>query len=790
MTIKALDCTLRDGGYINNWLFDTKHCISILRSLCDAGLEIIECGYVNSAKGCSEGSTQFDSLITLNNLLSGNFHHMDLDGHLFVAMINYQDLVLDQIPVVDGHSIQGIRLAFHKADRHEVPRVANVLIERGYKVFIQPMVTSGYTEQELIEMIAFFSELDIYAFYLVDSFGSLTPRVVSQYADLFVKHLPNCVGIGFHGHNNQQLAFANAITFMESFNSVDRDIIVDVSMFGMGRGAGNLNTELFLNYANKHCGGQYLITPILETIDSYLASVHEQSYWGYSIAQYLSSIYDCHPNYANYLIKKRRLSMCAIKDVIESIVSKGITLYDEQVVENAYQSYLASNQQSNAIIQIDLLAKAKGLLVLGPGISSVKYAELINSIAHDKRLFVVSVNHIPGPNGVMVDACFVSNQKRMSHIESLSPSCQIWISSDVHAEGSSYVIDFPRLIQSIPGRHDDASILLMALALMNGVKSIYLAGLDGYSDHAHKRTYSFETFDYAMTEDFLKKANRRMAASLQWVREQADLTFLTPSHYQHEMPLKVLGVIPARFKSSRFPGKPLAKIAGQELIMRTYHCVKDCDGLDHVVVATDSDDIYQFCIVHQIPVVMTSPDHQTGTDRVAEAFNQFGSYDFCINVQGDEPIIRHDAIHGILEAYRKDQGKYDVYNLYRIVSAHEAMPQKIVKVVTNDQDELLYMSRQVLPYDHQANRVAQTIKKQVCVYGFTPQALRAFSSYRGKSYNEGYEDIEILRFVDSGFSVKLIEYKHDTLSVDYPDDIQKVESYLEVSSDLENEMAS
>lgn len=237
----------------------------------------------------------------------------------------------------------------------------------------------------------------------------------------------------------------------------------------------------------------------------------------------------------------------------------------------------------------------------------------------------------------------------------------------------------------------------------------------------------------------------------------------------------IVGIIPARFASSRFEGKPLALIDGIPMIKRTYTQALQAKSLDTLLVATDSVEIARYCQSQNIPVCMTSSAHPTGTDRIAEVATRLPA-DLYINIQGDEPLIQPQSIEEVVEEFTRYGHTYMAYNLYNSIDLAQAHTPNVIKVITNHKDELLYMSRSLIPCakDSQAT---PTYKKQVCVYGFSPHALRLFAQHT-KGYNESYEDIEILRFLDLGYQVKMRQTHYTSISVDVPSDVQKVEAAL------------
>jgi len=243
-------------------------------------------------------------------------------------------------------------------------------------------------------------------------------------------------------------------------------------------------------------------------------------------------------------------------------------------------------------------------------------------------------------------------------------------------------------------------------------------------------------------------------------------------------PFSALGIIPARYKSSRFPGKTLTLINGIPMIKRTFLQASKSDQLDKLIVATDDLRISDYCNSENIPVVMTSDDCLTGTDRLAEVveMDAYNNFDIYINIQGDEPVIDPLAIKQIVDLYQNYPEGYMAYNLYKIITdLNEINSNTIIKVIVNENDDLLYMSRLPVPYSNSDKK--SIYKQQIPVYGYTKKALKLFSN-SNKTINEQFEDIELLRFIDLGHKIKMKETIVMSVSVDVPTDLKKIENIL------------
>ena len=238
--------------------------------------------------------------------------------------------------------------------------------------------------------------------------------------------------------------------------------------------------------------------------------------------------------------------------------------------------------------------------------------------------------------------------------------------------------------------------------------------------------------------------------------------------------MKIIGIIPARYKSSRFPGKPLADINGKPMIWWVYDNAKKVKEITELYVATDDQRIRQKCKDLKINVIMTSNKHKTGTDRVAEVAKKIKA-DIYINIQGDEPLIKPRTIKAAIKPFLKDKN-INVTNLMtKIKKEEELIDSTVPKVVVNDKNQGIFLSRSPIPYPKGYND--DGYYKQVCVYGFTPKALNFFfKSKRGKI--EKVEDIEILRFIENDFIVKFVKIKQDTVAVDTKKDLEIVKKIL------------
>ena len=240
--------------------------------------------------------------------------------------------------------------------------------------------------------------------------------------------------------------------------------------------------------------------------------------------------------------------------------------------------------------------------------------------------------------------------------------------------------------------------------------------------------------------------------------------------------MKTVIIIPARYKSTRFPGKPLTLILGKPMILWVAELCAEVLPTEFVYVATEDFQIKEIVEKAGFNVVMTSNKCPTGTDRIAEAATQIEA-DIYINVQGDEPLLNPADILKIIEA--KKMYPNEVINGYsKIGDNEEPESVNIPKVIFNEDQQMVYMSRNLLPGTKTKDFVPPHYYKQVCIYAFSKKELNDYAEFGRKGTLELYEDIEILRFLDIGLNIRVVETKSASLAVDVPEDVIRVEEEI------------
>jgi 3-deoxy-manno-octulosonate cytidylyltransferase (CMP-KDO synthetase) len=248
-------------------------------------------------------------------------------------------------------------------------------------------------------------------------------------------------------------------------------------------------------------------------------------------------------------------------------------------------------------------------------------------------------------------------------------------------------------------------------------------------------------------------------------------------------------VIPARYESSRFPGKPLASLMGKPMIQHVYENSKRALKAEDVIVATDDERIYETVCSFGGKAVMTSKKHATGTDRIAEVARVIG-YDIIVNVQGDEPLVRPQMIDDVI-GLLDDTGAHIGTLVRKITSAKELTDPHVVKVVFNGDGYALYFSRAPIPYHRDEWRSLEDLLSPICfshnchkhigIYSYRREVLLRFAALKA-SRLEDIEKLEQLRALEQGLKVKITETSFDTIGVDVPGDLARVEQWLSLYS--------
>ena len=333
-----LECTLRDGGYITGWHFEDNMIKDTVKKLIEANLDFVELGYLNNSAS-ERNMTQFKTIDQISEFIP-----KDRKDCTILAMADVLQFKPEDLTPYDGKSIDGIRVVFYKHQTEEALTMCKAVSDAGYKLFVQPMVTIDYSVNEYADLAKKIAKLNPYAVSIVDSFGYMIKSDFRQYFKILDNILAPETLIGFHSHNNMNLAFITAQDILEY--ETNRRLVIDSSLYGMGRGAGNLNTELIANYYNMTLGNKYDTIKILNLISDYIMPIHKNRSWGYTPYMFITGAYHYHPNFACYLLDEYDVSVSEFEKFIKTIPEDMKTKCRKPYVLEKWKEFCKANGKS------------------------------------------------------------------------------------------------------------------------------------------------------------------------------------------------------------------------------------------------------------------------------------------------------------------------------------------------------------------------------------------------------------------------------------------------------------
>lgn len=524
--IQILDCTLRDGGYINDWEFGNNNLVSIFERLVDAGIDMIEIGFLDERRPFDCNRSIMPGTDSVNEI----YGYLNRGNAMVVGMIDYGTCGLENITPCKESFLDGIRVIFKKALKEEAMEFCAELKKLGYKVFAQLVSVTSYTDGELMELIRLANEIRPYAVSMVDTYGLMHQNNLMHYFTLLNDNLDSQIALGYHGHNNFQMGYANCIAMLS--NEVERMLVVDGSIYGMGKSAGNAPTELIAMYVNQKMGKKYHISQLLEAIDTNISQFYQPATWGYNMFYYLAASNDCHPNYVADLLNKRTLSVTSVNKLLGKLKGEKKLLYDREYMENIYIEYQNKEvNDSEAVMQLKQIFENKEILLVGPGASIQNEREKIERFVTEKKPVVISVNYIP--DYPKPDYIFLTNSKRYVQIATTLSRGEYTIiaTSNVTCSGGEFdfTLNVSPLLDLKAEIVDNSLVMLLKTMISLKIKYVTLAGFDGYSKEGNNY------FNINMEYDFVKKrVDYLNEYTIGFLREHTDritVEFLTDSVY-------------------------------------------------------------------------------------------------------------------------------------------------------------------------------------------------------------------------------------------------------------------
>lgn len=526
--VQILDCTLRDGGYLLDAKFGDSTIKGLIKKLSEARIDVIECGYLKDIPHTQDTCVFSDVTEVVPYLPE------ERGISSYVLFADYSRYKANNLKPYDGKSVDGLRECFMKHERKDAMRIVRIMKEAGYKVYVQPVDLMYYTDYELLELISWVNEIEPYAFSMVDTFGSMYVDDIQRIFPLVNHNLKPSIKMGFHSHNNLQLSSAIAQEFIRMSMSTAREVVVDGTICGMGRGAGNTNTELLAEFLNRKYFADYDMDVILDMIDIYMPEIQNRCSWGYSIPFMIAGMYNAHVHNISYLLDKHNLDTKNIRQIIEKVDPVTRKKYDYDNLEKIYIEHLTrSIDDSHAIDIIRKELGGKDVLVIAPGKNAELQKNRIDAYRKEHNEIIVSVNHIP--TFLCPDFIYFSNYRRLESArdnDSRFAAIKKIITSNIdYADNNTLKINYNDYIKQGWFHFDNATIMLIRLLVKLGVKNVSLAGFDGYIYNSDN--YSSSSMELKRNEATINLINSDAIEMLTDIKTHSDINikFITDSLY-------------------------------------------------------------------------------------------------------------------------------------------------------------------------------------------------------------------------------------------------------------------
>lgn len=531
---KILDCTLRDGAYLVDKQFGDDVIRGIITGLIKAKIDIIEIGFLQD-EGFGEGKTVFR-----NAEHAKRFLPLDKQGIEFTVLADYSRYSINNLEQCDEKSFDSVRECFFKKERFDAIEVCKIIKKKGYKCFVQPVDILGYSDIELIEFLDRVNQVEPYCLSIVDTFGSMYQDDLIRVFEIINHNLISTCRIGFHSHNNMQMSSALTQEFIR-MTMGKRKVIVDTTLSGMGRGAGNTPTELIAQYMVRKIGYSYEIDALLDVIDTYMDNLRARCTWGYSTPYFISGSYNAHVNNISYLMQKNSIKSRDIRYIINKLGVEERKRYDYNTLEKTYINYMSEdiNDQED-IIKLKQIFKDKDVLVLVPGHSVSNEEKTIKKYIADLNPIVISVNFIY--ENILEDYIYISNLRRyrsLSEDTAFLKKKKI-IASNIKQEAltNEIIVSFIRLVKCGWQHLDNSTLMLLRLLDEIDVKSIGIAGFDGY-EMGENPNYVNESLELANVRENPKILNEEISGMLRDYKysrkNKIPVKFVTKSRFEADL---------------------------------------------------------------------------------------------------------------------------------------------------------------------------------------------------------------------------------------------------------------
>lgn len=524
-----LDCTLRDGGYTNDWEFGRDALERIFARLVASNVDFIEIGFLDDRCRCDENR----SIMPTTQFTREIWGNADKGNATVLGMIDYGTCRIENLQRCEDSYFDGIRVIFKKHKMHDAIEYCKKVKALGYKTFANCVSITSYSDDELLELARKANELAPYALAMVDTYGVLHQDNLLHIFQVLDRNLDPDIKLAFHGHNNFQMGYANALAILNK--ETDRDIIVDGTLYGMGKSAGNAPLELLAMYMNERYGKNYDISQILECIEVDIMDCYTKSPWGYKPFYYVAAMNKCHPDYVAYLMNKKTLSIKSVNEILAMIDGEKKLLFDARLIEKLYLDYQRNEcDDADAIERLRRNLKGRTVLLIGPGATILEEADAVRRYIAENRPITIALNYFPAQ--IQADYLFLTNRRRYSRIQPCLlrepfKALPVIATSNVVStmKRFEYVLNYGNLIDYETEIPDNSMIMLLRTLIRCQVENIAMAGFDGYSPV--DINYADTNMEYAFAKEKAEYLNQYAEEYFESIKDLARLEFLTKTRY-------------------------------------------------------------------------------------------------------------------------------------------------------------------------------------------------------------------------------------------------------------------
>lgn len=561
---QILDCTIRDGGYINNWHFDNKLVREAYRALSKSGVDYIEIGYRGTEKYFNKnqyGIWRFSPEETIREVIS------NIDGAKLSLMADYGKIEVDDFCEAKDSVIELVRIAVHRDNLKGAINLLTKIKKKGYKVSLNAMGYHSFSQGEQDYLIDLLKESPFDYIYVVDSYGSLLPHQIGPILDPLL-NIPN-IRVGFHPHNSLQMAFANTLEAIRCGVH-----IIDSTIYGMGRAAGNLPTEIIISYLEKGKKERYNSVPLLNIIDRYFVALHKENKWGYQLPYMLSGMFECHPNYAKHLVDSHEYTIEDIWKAMDYIKTKAPVGFSEKVLEDLVNDGVmhgSSDNRSRENMTVDQKRniykfqnnsvtvpyldryKNKDFLILANGPSLKEYKDKIDKFIKKYDPIILGANYLGRLFRPHYHA--FSNKRRFTeYIDTVAYESKLLIGESIPDEMAREYTDreyerihyidvlnhnFDIVDGTITTNCRTVAVLLLGVAIVMGAQRIFAVGMDGYLQNKTNKVLHFYEEKYEKEDqEIIREMHRWCQVFLEQIdsylvtRGKEGIHILTPTTYR------------------------------------------------------------------------------------------------------------------------------------------------------------------------------------------------------------------------------------------------------------------